>query len=67
MFEGRRVVAVVPAYNEEKLIGRVLETMPACVDRILIVHRGRLLADALIDEFSDLEATYLKLTAEVTS
>ena len=37
MFEGRRVVAVVPAYNEEKLIGRVLETMPACVDRILIV------------------------------
>src|SRR5262245_58987576 len=37
MFEGRRVVAVVPAYNEEKLIGRVLDTMPSLVDRILIV------------------------------
>jgi glycosyltransferase involved in cell wall biosynthesis len=37
MFEGRRVVAVVPAYNEEKLIGRVLDTMPAFVDRILVV------------------------------
>lgn len=37
MFEGRRVTAVVPAYNEEKLIGRVLETMPALVDRIIVV------------------------------
>ena len=37
MFEGRRVTAVVPAYNEEKLIGRVLETMPAVVDRIIVV------------------------------
>ena len=37
MFEGRRITAVVPAYNEEKLIGRVLETMPALVDRIIAV------------------------------
>lgn len=37
MFEGRRVTAVVPAYNEEKLIGRVLDTMPALVDRIIVV------------------------------
>lgn len=37
MFEGRRVTVVVPAYNEEKLIGRVLETMPALVDRIVVV------------------------------
>jgi glycosyltransferase involved in cell wall biosynthesis len=28
---------VVPAYNEEKLIGRVLETMPAYVDKIVVV------------------------------
>jgi glycosyltransferase involved in cell wall biosynthesis len=37
MFEGRRVTVVVPAYNEERLIGRVLETMPAMVDRIIVV------------------------------
>ena len=37
MFEGRRVTVVVPAYNEEKLIGRVLETMPPLVDRIVVV------------------------------
>jgi glycosyltransferase involved in cell wall biosynthesis len=28
---------VVPAYNEEKLIGRVLETMPDFVDRVVVV------------------------------
>jgi len=37
MFEGRRVVVVVPAHNEEKLIGRVLETMPGIVDRVVVV------------------------------
>src|SRR5207237_9577554 len=37
MFEGRRVAVVVPAHNEEKLIARVLETMPAIVDRVVVV------------------------------
>jgi len=37
MFEGRRVFVVVPAYNEEKLIGAVLDSMPALVDRIMVV------------------------------
>ena len=37
MFEGRRVIVVVPAHNEEKLIGRVLETMPGFVDRVIVV------------------------------
>ena len=37
MFEGRSVFVVVPAYNEEKLIGTVLDTMPALVDRIIVV------------------------------
>src|SRR5262249_10563158 len=37
MFEGRRVIVVVPAHNEEKLIGKVLETMPGFVDRVVVV------------------------------
>ncbi len=37
MLNGKRIGVVVPAYNEEKLIGRVIETMPDFVDRIYIV------------------------------
>jgi glycosyltransferase involved in cell wall biosynthesis len=37
MFEGRYVRVVVPAYNEELLIERVLETMPALVDQVIVV------------------------------
>ncbi|MBU2548666.1 MAG: glycosyltransferase family 2 protein [Proteobacteria bacterium] len=37
MFEGKSVAVVVPAYNEERLIGRVVETMPDFVDRIYVV------------------------------
>jgi glycosyltransferase involved in cell wall biosynthesis len=37
MFENRRVAVVVPAYNEEKLIDRVLDTMPSFVDRVIVV------------------------------
>jgi len=47
----------------------ILAEVAQTVDRVLIVHGGRLLADAAIDEYPDsasLEATYLKLTAEAT-
>jgi glycosyltransferase involved in cell wall biosynthesis len=37
MFEGRSVLVVVPAFNEEKLIGTVVTTMPGLVDRIIVV------------------------------
>ena len=37
MFENRKVGIVVPAYNEEKLISQVIETMPDAVDRIYVV------------------------------
>jgi glycosyltransferase involved in cell wall biosynthesis len=37
MFEGRLVTVVIPAYNEERLLGRVLATMPAIVDRVIVV------------------------------
>jgi glycosyltransferase involved in cell wall biosynthesis len=37
MFENAKVAVVVPCYNEELLIGRVIETMPEFVDRIYVV------------------------------
>jgi glycosyltransferase involved in cell wall biosynthesis len=37
MYRDKSVCAVVPAFNEETQIGRVIETMPAFVDRIVII------------------------------
>lgn len=37
MYKEHRITVVVPAYNEEKLIGKVIESMPELVDRILII------------------------------
>lgn len=37
MYEGKSVGVVVPCHNEEHLIGRVIETMPEVVDRIIVV------------------------------
>jgi len=38
MLNNKIIAVVVPAYNEEKQIGRVIETMPDFVDRIVIVN-----------------------------
>lgn len=37
MYKEKTVAVVVPAYNEEMLVGRVVETMPLFVDKIVIV------------------------------
>ena len=37
MYKDKTVCVVVPAYNEEKLISRVIETMPDYVDNIVVV------------------------------
>jgi len=38
MLNNKTVAVVVPAYNEEKQIGQVIETMPDFVDRIIVVN-----------------------------
>jgi glycosyltransferase involved in cell wall biosynthesis len=40
MYKGSTVGVVIPAYNEEKLIGRTLDTLPDFVDRIIVVDDG---------------------------
>jgi len=42
MLEGSDVVVVVPAYQEEILVGRVVRTMPPFVDHVLVVDDGSL-------------------------
>ena len=37
MLNNKTIAVVVPAYNEEKQIGKVIETMPEFVDRIVVV------------------------------
>lgn len=37
MYKGLTVAAVVPAHNEQSLIGKVISTMPDLVDRIIVV------------------------------
>ena len=46
MYLEKSVAVVVPAYNEEKLIGQTLATIPDLVDRIIVVN------DASIDNTS---------------
>ena len=52
MYEGKTVAVVVPAYNEEKLIGNVLEPMPDFVDLVIVVD------DASTDQTLAVAATY---------
>lgn len=37
LYKGKTVSIVVPAYNEEKLIGRTLDTAPDFIDKIIVV------------------------------
>ncbi len=53
MLNGKTVAVVVPAYNEEKQIGIVIETMPEFVDRIIIVN------DKSTDSTKELVIKYL--------
>src|SRR5882724_5917706 len=38
MYKNKIICAVVPAYNEETQIRNVITTMPACIDKIIIVN-----------------------------
>jgi len=52
VYDGKTVAVVVPAYNEEKLIGTVLDSMPDFVDLIIVVD------DASTDRTYDIVTSY---------
>jgi glycosyltransferase involved in cell wall biosynthesis len=54
MYRDKTLAVVVPAYNEEGLIGRVLDTMPGYVDYIIIVD------DCSQDRTGDMVKEYQK-------
>lgn len=54
MYRNKTIAAVVPAYNEEKLIGKVLKSMPAFIDHIIVVD------DASRDRTGEVAKTYQK-------
>ena len=58
MYEGKTIAVVVPAHNEEKLIGAVLDTMPDFVDLIIVVD------DASTDHTYEVVAAYRLRLAE---
>src|SRR5947209_6158664 len=58
VYEGKMVAVVVPAHNEEKLIGQVLDTMPDFVDLIIVVD------DASTDQTPDIVTSYRRRLGE---
>ena len=53
MLYGARVAVVVPAFDEARLIGRTLATVPAWVDAIVVVDDGSRDATARVVESCD--------------
>lgn len=39
-YKNHKIAAVIPAYNEEKLIGKTLETVPKFVDYVIVINDG---------------------------
>jgi glycosyltransferase involved in cell wall biosynthesis len=56
MYNGRTVAVVIPAYNEEKLIDRVVTTMPEFVDKIVVVDDSS--KDQTVDKIHLLSKAY---------
>ncbi|MCP4404405.1 MAG: glycosyltransferase family 2 protein [bacterium] len=58
MYKDQTTAVVIPAYNEEKMIGKVIETMPDFVDTIVIVD------DASVDRTAQVVEEYITQLGE---
>ena len=59
MFLEKKIAVVIPAYNEEKLINKVIDTMPDYVDFLVIVDDKSL--DNTVKEIMDIKAINKKV------
>ena len=66
MIDNKTIAVVIPAFNEEKQIGLVLETMPDFVDRIIVVNdcstdNTLQIAESFTDKLGSLEIPEIKI------
>ncbi|BHH82927.1 glycosyltransferase family 2 protein [Desulforhopalus sp. 52FAK] len=59
MYKKKKIAIVIPAYNEEKLIGKVVETIPDFVDYIIIVDDSS--TDDTVSIVKDLSKTNVRI------
>ena len=55
MYQDLKISVVVPCYNEEKLVGKTIETMPDIVDWIIAVNDGS--TDSTLEVLHDIART----------
>lgn len=60
MYRDKKIGVIVPAHNEEKLIGKVLKTIPSFIDHIVIVD------DASSDRTGEVVKTHQEEDSRVT-
>lgn len=59
MYKGKSICAVIPAFNEERQISKVITTMPDIVDHLVIIDD--LSSDNTIDKVESLLSSYQKI------
>jgi glycosyltransferase involved in cell wall biosynthesis len=66
MFNNKQIQVIVPAYNEERLIGKVIETMPDFVDKIIIINDcSKDRTKEIVQDFMNRDGRIFLLTHEV--
>ena len=65
MIKNKKIAVVIPAHNEEKMIGKVIETMPNFVDLIIVIDDAS--TDKTVKKASDAAKKFKKKTEIVVN
>jgi glycosyltransferase involved in cell wall biosynthesis len=60
MYRDKMIAVIVPAFNEEKLIGKVLKTIPSFVDHVIVID------DASSDRTGEVAKTHQEEDSRIT-